>query len=84
MDKDPTPGDPQRVRTLAKQLHDFADVPKNLKKSYEMCGDALSDFWPKLERAQSLADKALRLLGTPGAPDGARLVERRVLPHQRL
>ncbi|MFC9127141.1 RHS repeat-associated core domain-containing protein [Streptomyces sp. NPDC057099] len=41
---------------------DFADVPKNLKKlkkSYEMCGDALSDFWPKLERAQSLADKAL-------------------------
>ncbi|MFC9504949.1 DUF6531 domain-containing protein [Streptomyces sp. NPDC057002] len=97
MDKDPTPGDPQRVRTLAKQLHDFADdvsdalrlvkgmagegtllewagksadvfkedfadVPKNLKKlkkSYEMCGDALSDFWPKLERAQSLADKAL-------------------------
>ncbi|MGR4853382.1 RHS repeat-associated core domain-containing protein [Streptomyces sp. LARHCF252] len=98
LDKDPTPGDPQRVRTLAKQLHDFADdvsdalrlvkgmagegtllewagksadvfkedfgdVPKNLKKlkkSYEMCGDALSDFWPKLERAQSLADKALR------------------------
>ncbi|WP_435284819.1 DUF6531 domain-containing protein [Streptomyces koelreuteriae] len=97
LDKDPTPGDPQRVRTLAKQLHDFADdvsdalrlvkgmagegtllewagksadvfkedfadVPKNLKKlkkSYEMCGDALSDFWPKLERAQSLADKAL-------------------------
>jgi RHS repeat-associated protein len=98
LDKDPTPGDPQRVRTLAKHLHDFADdvseglrlvkgmagegtllewagksadvfkedfadVPKNLKKlkkSYEMCGDALSDFWPKLERAQSLADKALR------------------------
>lgn len=98
LDKDPTPGDPQRVRTLAKTLHDFADdvsdalrlvkgmagegtllewagksadvfkedfadVPKNLKKlkkSYEMCGDALSDFWPKLERAQSLADKALR------------------------
>ncbi|MGW0470268.1 RHS repeat-associated core domain-containing protein [Streptomyces coeruleorubidus] len=97
MDKDPTPGDPQRVRSLAKQLHDFADdvsealrlvkgmagegtllewagksadvfkedfadVPKNLKKlkkSYEMCGDALADFWPKLERAQSLADKAL-------------------------
>ncbi|WP_237304953.1 WXG100 family type VII secretion target [Streptomyces qaidamensis] len=89
LDKDPTPGDPQRVRTLAKHLHDFADdvsdalrlvkgmagegtllewagksadvfkedfadVPKNLKKlkkSYEMCGDALADFWPKLERA---------------------------------
>ncbi|MEU9247388.1 DUF6531 domain-containing protein [Streptomyces sp. NPDC048385] len=97
LDKDPTPGDPQRVRTLAQQLHDFADdvsdalrlvkgmadedtllqwagksaevfkeqfkdVPKNLKKlkkSYEMCGDALTDYWPKLERAQALADKAL-------------------------
>ncbi|MFF6968052.1 RHS repeat-associated core domain-containing protein [Streptomyces anthocyanicus] len=97
LEKDPTPGDPQRVRTLAKTLHDFADdvsealrlvkgmagestlaewagksatvfkeefdgVPKNLKKlekSYGMCGDALADFWPKLERAQTLADKAL-------------------------
>lgn len=97
LEKDPTPGDPQRVRTLAKTLHDFADdvsealrlvkgmagestlaewagksatvfkeefdgVPKNLKKlekSYGMCGDALADFWPKLERAQALADKAL-------------------------
>ncbi|WP_399888139.1 DUF6531 domain-containing protein [Streptomyces sp. BBFR51] len=97
LDKDPTPGDPQRVRTLAKTLHDFADdvsealrlvkgmagestlaewagksatvfkeefsgVPKNLKKlekSYGMCGDALTDFWPKLERAQALADRAL-------------------------
>ncbi len=41
---------------------DFADVPKNLRKlktSYEMCGDALSDYWPKLERAQALADRAL-------------------------
>ncbi|MDT9700845.1 DUF6531 domain-containing protein [Streptomyces sp. P17] len=41
---------------------DFADVPKNLKKlktSYEMCGDALADYWPKLERAQALADRAL-------------------------
>ncbi|MEV5952754.1 RHS repeat-associated core domain-containing protein [Streptomyces sp. NPDC051987] len=97
LDRDPTPGDPQRVRTLAAQLHSFADdvsdalrlvkgmagedtllqwagksaevfkeqfkdVPKNLKKlkkSYEMCGDALADYWPKLERAQALADKAL-------------------------
>ncbi|MGQ4443125.1 hypothetical protein ACN6LI_000578, partial [Streptomyces violaceoruber] len=25
LEKDPTPGDPQRVRTLAKTLHDFAD-----------------------------------------------------------
>ncbi|WP_324786351.1 DUF6531 domain-containing protein [Streptomyces sp. H51] len=97
LDKDPTPGDPDRVRTLAQTLHDFADdvsealrvvkgmaeedaalqwagksakvfkeefsgVPKNLKKlkkSYELCGDALAAYWPKLERAQALADKAL-------------------------
>nr|WP_241266995.1 RHS repeat-associated core domain-containing protein [Streptomyces scabichelini] len=97
MDKDPTPGDPQRVRSLAKSLHDFADdvqdalrlvkgmaeedavlsmvgktadvfrdefsgVPKNLKKlkkSYDLAGDALAAYWPKLERAQALADKAL-------------------------
>ncbi|RZB17821.1 DUF3990 domain-containing protein [Streptomyces sp. F001] len=97
LDKDPTPGDPQRVRSLAKYLHDFADdvsdalrlvkgmadedavlswagksaavfkeefsgVPKNLKKlkkSYELCGDALAAYWPKLERAQALADRAL-------------------------
>jgi hypothetical protein len=25
LDKDPTPGDPQRVRALAKTLHDFVD-----------------------------------------------------------
>ncbi|MFW6691329.1 DUF6531 domain-containing protein [Streptomyces sp. MAR4 CNX-425] len=97
LDEDPTPGDPERVRQLARELHDFADdvadalrqikgmagedailrwagktakafqdefdeVPKNLKKlqrSYDMAGDALAAYWPKLERAQSLADKAL-------------------------
>ncbi|MGQ4374282.1 DUF6531 domain-containing protein [Streptomyces sp. SAS_267] len=97
LDKDPTPGDPDRVRQLSKNLHDFADdvsealrlikgmadedavlrwagksakafqgefsgVPKQLKKlkkSYEMAGDALADYWPRLERAQALADKAL-------------------------
>ncbi|MFI6490617.1 DUF6531 domain-containing protein [Streptomyces sp. NPDC050564] len=97
LDKDPTPGDPDRVRHLSKNLHDFADdvsdalrlikgmadedavlkwagksakafqdefsgVPKQLKKlkkSYEMAGDALAAYWPKLERAQALADKAL-------------------------
>jgi RHS repeat-associated protein len=97
LDKDPVPGDPQRVRQLAKSLHDFADdvsdalrlvkgmagestlaewagksaevfkedfadVPKNLRKlekSYSLCGDALADYWPKLERAQALADRAL-------------------------
>ncbi|MHC3473750.1 DUF6531 domain-containing protein [Streptomyces sp. 7R007] len=97
LDKDPTPGDPDRVRTLARTLHEFAEdvsealrvvkgmadddatlqwagksaevfkdefsgVPKNLKKlkkSYEMCGDALAAYWPKLERAQALADRAL-------------------------
>ncbi|MEV6754061.1 DUF6531 domain-containing protein [Streptomyces sp. NPDC051214] len=97
LDKDPTPGDPDRVRNLAKNLHDFADdvskvlrdikgmagedailtwagktaesftaefedAPgklKKLKKSYEMAGDALSAYWPELERSQALADKAL-------------------------
>ncbi|MGW0902330.1 RHS repeat-associated core domain-containing protein [Streptomyces sp. NPDC002853] len=97
LDKDPTPGDPDRVRNLAKNLHDFADdvskvlrdikgmagedailtwagktaesftaefedAPgklKKLKKSYEMAGDALSSYWPELERSQALADKAL-------------------------
>ncbi|MFD3379728.1 MULTISPECIES: RHS repeat-associated core domain-containing protein [unclassified Streptomyces] len=97
LEKDPTPGDPDRVRTLAKNLHDFADdvqdalrlvkgmadedavltmvgktadvfrdefsgVPKNLKKlkkSYDLAGDALAAYWPQLERAQALADKAL-------------------------
>ncbi|MEU6826272.1 DUF6531 domain-containing protein [Streptomyces atriruber] len=97
LEKDPTPGDPHRVRSLAKNLHDFADdvgrvlrdikgmagdeailqwvgktadaftekfedAPdklKKLKKSYEMAGDALSAYWPDLERAQTLADKAL-------------------------
>ncbi|MEU1121681.1 MULTISPECIES: DUF6531 domain-containing protein [unclassified Streptomyces] len=97
LEKDPTPGDPHRVRSLAKNLHDFSedvgrvlrdikgmagedailkwagktadaftekfeDAPdklKKLKKSYEMAGDALAAYWPELERAQSLADKAL-------------------------
>ncbi|MFD9443167.1 DUF6531 domain-containing protein [Streptomyces sp. NPDC060006] len=97
LEKDPTPGDPVRVKSLAKSLHDFADdvqdalrlvkgmaeeesvltwvgktakvfqdefsgVPKNLKKlkkSYDLAGDALAAYWPKLERAQALADKAL-------------------------
>ncbi|WP_051744531.1 DUF6531 domain-containing protein [Streptomyces yerevanensis] len=97
LDKDPTPGDPERVKSLARQLHAFADdvqdalrlvkgmadedavlsmvgktaevfreefsgVPKNLKKlkkSYDLAGDALAAYWPKLERAQALADRAL-------------------------
>ncbi|MEW2163024.1 DUF6531 domain-containing protein [Streptomyces sp. NPDC007084] len=97
LDRDPTPGDPERVRHLSRSLHDFADdvgdalrlikgmagedavlswagksaeafqdefagVPKQLKKlkkSYEMAGDALAAYWPRLERAQALADKAL-------------------------
>ena len=97
LDKDPTPGDPDRVRQLSKNLQDFADdvgdalrlikgmadeeavlqwagksakafqdqfsgVPKQLKKlktSYDMAGGALAAYWPKLERAQALADRAL-------------------------
>ncbi|WP_406468535.1 DUF6531 domain-containing protein [Streptomyces hirsutus] len=41
---------------------EFSGVPKNLKKlekSYGMCGDALAAYWPRLERAQALADRAL-------------------------
>ena len=41
---------------------EFEDAPgklKKLKKSYEMAGDALSTYWPELERSQALADKAL-------------------------
>jgi hypothetical protein len=98
LEKDPTPGDPQRIRKLAGTLHDFADdvgealrdlkgiakedeilswagktadvfaeefadAPKRLrklKKSYDLAGDALTDFWPDLEDAQEKADKALR------------------------
>ncbi|MFD5629509.1 RHS repeat-associated core domain-containing protein [Streptomyces sp. NPDC127072] len=97
LDRDPTPGDPERVRSLARNLQDFADdvgdalrlikgmadeeavlqwagksakafqdqfsgVPKQLKKlktSYDMAGGALAAYWPKLERAQALADRAL-------------------------
>ncbi|GAB2995747.1 hypothetical protein GCM10023080_072530 [Streptomyces pseudoechinosporeus] len=97
LERDPTPGDPERVRSLARQLYAFADdvqdalrlvkgmadegavlamvgktaevfreefsgVPKNLKKlkkSYDLAGDALAAYWPKLERAQALADRAL-------------------------
>ncbi|MDW4911675.1 hypothetical protein RB628_41905, partial [Streptomyces sp. ADMS] len=49
-------------RTAEVFQDEFSDVPKNLKKlkkSYDLCGDALVDYWPKLERAQALADKAL-------------------------
>ncbi|MET8450678.1 hypothetical protein [Streptomyces sp. NPDC005209] len=40
LDKDPTPGDPQRVRSLAKQLHDFAhDVSEALRLVKGMAGE---------------------------------------------
>ncbi|MFE9686024.1 RHS repeat-associated core domain-containing protein [Streptomyces sp. NPDC006285] len=41
---------------------EFSGVPKNLKKlktSYDLAGDALAAYWPQLERAQALADRAL-------------------------
>ncbi|WP_052869428.1 DUF6531 domain-containing protein [Streptomyces niger] len=98
LEGDPTPGDPERVRKLARELHEFAEdvgtalrqitdmasedavlkwsgrsakkfkeefdgVPGNLRKlrtSYDMAGDAIAAYWPKLERAQSLADRALK------------------------
>ncbi|MEU9569525.1 hypothetical protein AB0D62_06480 [Streptomyces massasporeus] len=40
VDKDPMPGDPQRVRTLAKTLHDFADdVSDALRLVMGMAGE---------------------------------------------
>ncbi|MFD5320129.1 DUF6531 domain-containing protein [Streptomyces sp. NPDC127098] len=97
MDSDPTPGDPDEVRTLADDLQTFADdvgealgrvrglaedravldwaglsaeafrsefdgVPGNLEKlqtSYDMAAQALQTYWPKLETAQGMADRAL-------------------------
>ncbi|MDT0318479.1 RHS repeat-associated core domain-containing protein [Streptomyces millisiae] len=97
MDRDPTPGDPDEVRTLADELQTFADdvgealgrirgmaedravlewaglsaeafrsefdgVPGNLQKlqtSYDMAAQALQTYWPKLETAQGMADRAL-------------------------
>ncbi|WP_419995876.1 RHS repeat-associated core domain-containing protein [Streptomyces boninensis] len=97
LDKDPVPGDPERVKKLARELHDFAEdvgtalrqiknmasedavqkwsgksakkfkeqfdgVPGNLKKlrtSYDLAGDAIAAYWPKLERAQTLSNRAL-------------------------
>ncbi|WP_326598155.1 DNA/RNA non-specific endonuclease [Streptomyces sp. NBC_01803] len=41
---------------------EFDGVPENLTKlrtSYDMAADALARYWPKLENAQALADRAL-------------------------
>ncbi|MFD5318538.1 DUF6531 domain-containing protein [Streptomyces sp. NPDC127098] len=97
MDSDPTPGDPDEIRSLADELQTFADdvgealgrvrgmaedravldwaglsadafrsefdgVPGNLEKletSYALCAQALQTYWPKLETAQGMADRAL-------------------------
>ncbi|TDC27143.1 hypothetical protein E1265_02370 [Streptomyces sp. 8K308] len=97
MDADPTPGNPDEVRTLADDLGTFADdvgealgrvrgmaedravmdwaglsaeafrsefdgVPGNLEKlqtSYDMAARALQSYWPQLETAQGMADRAL-------------------------
>ncbi|MCF2130373.1 WXG100 family type VII secretion target, partial [Strepomyces sp. STD 3.1] len=46
LDKDPTPGDPQRVRTLAKTLHDFADdVSEALRLVKGMAGETTLAEW---------------------------------------
>ncbi|MFE0138106.1 hypothetical protein ACFWY6_42155, partial [Streptomyces sp. NPDC059037] len=40
LDKDPTPGDPDRVRSLAKNLHDFSDdVGRVLRDIKGMAGE---------------------------------------------
>ncbi|GAA3862488.1 WXG100 family type VII secretion target [Streptomyces sedi] len=41
---------------------EFDGVPDNLTKledSYSLCGQALRDYWPKLQMAQGMADRAL-------------------------
>ncbi|WP_326598228.1 WXG100 family type VII secretion target [Streptomyces sp. NBC_01803] len=41
---------------------EFDDVPSNLTKlqtSYDMAADALATYWPKLQTAQGMADRAL-------------------------
>ncbi|CAL9278917.1 hypothetical protein SUDANB91_00072 [Streptomyces sp. SudanB91_2054] len=46
LDKDPTPGDPQRVRTLAKTLHDFADdVSEVLRLVRGAAGEGTHKEW---------------------------------------
>jgi hypothetical protein len=46
LDKDPTPGDPDRVRSLARQLHDFADdVADALRIVKGMAGDEVALEW---------------------------------------
>ncbi|MET9521906.1 hypothetical protein ABZX91_05980 [Streptomyces coeruleorubidus] len=46
MDKDPTPGDPERVRKLAKTLHDFADdVSDALRLVKGMTGESTLAEW---------------------------------------
>ncbi|GAB2870727.1 putative adhesin [Streptomyces mayteni] len=97
LDSDPTPGEPDEVRSLADELQTFADdvgealgrvggmsedravmdwaglsaeafrgefdgVPGNLEKlqtSYDLAARALAAYWPKLETAQGMADRAL-------------------------
>ena len=113
LDEDPTPGDPVRVRDLARKLtaftddvgqalrsirglagdsavqqwtgktadeyrSQFDDTPGELEKlerSYRMCGDALTAYWPKLEQAQGDADRALDVLDRLQAATKKQLAE---------
>ncbi|MGW3913684.1 putative T7SS-secreted protein, partial [Streptomyces sp. NPDC005070] len=46
LDKDPTPGDPDRVQKLAKDLHDFADdVSDALRLIKGMAGEDAVLSW---------------------------------------
>ncbi|SOD61758.1 hypothetical protein SAMN06297387_103366 [Streptomyces zhaozhouensis] len=97
MDSDPTLGEPDEVRELARELQEFADdvgealgkiramsseramlewaglsadtfraefdgVPGNLTKleeNHSLCAQALDGYWPQLQTAQGMADRAL-------------------------
>ncbi len=46
LDRDPTPGDPERVRKLARFLHDFADdVSEALRLVKGMAGEGTLAEW---------------------------------------
>ncbi|MEU7672778.1 WXG100 family type VII secretion target, partial [Streptomyces huasconensis] len=76
LEKDPTPGDPDRVRKLAKDLHDFSDdVGKVLRDIKGMAGeDAIlrwagktaDAFTEKFEKAPEKLKKLKKSYGMAG------------------
>lgn len=66
LDKDPTPGDPQRVRRLAKVLHDFADdVSDGLRLVKNMAGESTLTAPPRKHRHTCRVTCRVRRNGLP-------------------